>query len=41
VATFGFLEEVLLKAIFAITATTQIPEAEAEKAEEDTIDTSI
>jgi hypothetical protein len=32
VATFGFLEEVLLKAIFAITATTRIPEAEAEKA---------
>lgn len=32
VATFGFLEEVLGKAIFAITATTRYPESEAEAA---------
>ena len=30
VATFGFLEEVLGKAIFAFTATTRYPESEAE-----------
>jgi hypothetical protein len=32
VATFGFLEEVLGKAIFAFTATTRYPESEAEAA---------
>lgn len=32
VATFGFLEEVLLKAIFAFTATTEYSEAEIEEA---------
>lgn len=32
VATFGFLEEVLTKAIFAFTATTNYPEDEVEKA---------
>ena len=31
VATFGFLEEVLLKAIFALTATTHISEAETKR----------
>jgi hypothetical protein len=34
IATFGFLEEVLGKAIFAFTATTQYPEAEVEAAYE-------
>jgi hypothetical protein len=34
IATFGFLEEVLGKAIFAFTATTQHPEAEVEAAYE-------
>ena len=32
IATFGFLEEVLGKAIFAFTATTRYPESEVEAA---------